>query len=53
LYLFIKKIQFSATQKIKLADEFKMKANLVVINDIEEDIIENSEDYKIKETILL
>jgi 5'-3' exonuclease len=43
----------NATRKIKLADEFKMKANLVVINDIEEDIIENSEDYKIKETILL
>ena len=31
----------------------QMKANLVVINDVEEDIIENSEDYKIKETILL
>jgi len=43
----------NATRKIKLADEFKIKANLVVINDIEEDIIENSEDYKINETILL
>ena len=30
-----------------------MKANLVIINEIREDIIENSEDYKINETILL
>jgi len=43
----------NATRKIKLADEFKMKANLVIINEIREDIIENSEDYKINETILL